>query len=295
MKTKILISAANGIIMYSLIKILKKNFYVIGIDSEVHGNSANICDEFYPCPKGTDIRFLNFLKNLGKKVEYIFLFVDEEINLINKNRKKLSSIIKKIIISNNKTLNICLNKSKFHNFCIKNNFNVPRLNYKKKMLAKPIFGRGSKNIFEITSFNDFKFFKSKQNYIVQQFIVGKEYTVDCLFDKNGKIIFALPRIRIVHKGVSIVGKIVKDKDVLLEINKISNKLKFFGPVNIQLIKDKRGKIWFLEINPRLSGSVEFSIRAGFNPLNYFNLKKKFVISKIKYNKVFKRSLIINNE
>ncbi len=295
MKTKILISAANGIIMNSLIKTLKKNFYVIGIDSEVHGSGAYICDEFYLSPKGTDIRFLNFLKNLGKKVEYIFLFVDEEINLINKNRKKLSSIIKKIIISNNKTLNICLNKSKFHNFCIKNNFNVPGLNYKKKMLAKPIFGRGSKNIFEITNFNDFKFFKSKQNYIVQQFIKGKEYTVDCLFDKNGKIIFALPRIRIVHKGVSIVGQIVKDKNVLLEINKISNKLKFFGPINIQLIKDKRGKIWFLEINPRLSGSVEFSIKAGFNPLNYFIPKRKFVISKIKYNKVFKRSLIINKE
>ena len=38
---------------------LKKNFYVIGIDSEVHGSGAYICDEFYLSPKGTDIRFLN--------------------------------------------------------------------------------------------------------------------------------------------------------------------------------------------------------------------------------------------
>ena len=41
MKTKILISAANGIIMRSLVKELKK-FYVIGIDSNDKGDAKKI-------------------------------------------------------------------------------------------------------------------------------------------------------------------------------------------------------------------------------------------------------------
>ena len=47
MKKKILISAANGVVMESLVKCLRKSFYVIGIDSQNLGNAKNYCDEFY--------------------------------------------------------------------------------------------------------------------------------------------------------------------------------------------------------------------------------------------------------
>ena len=68
---------------------------------------------------------------------------------------------------------------------------------------------------------------------------------------------------------------------------ISKLLNFYGPINIQLIQDKNGKIWLIEINPRLSGSVEFSIKAGFNPFLYFNRNMQNI--KIKYGMVLKRA------
>ena len=295
MKTKILISAANGIIMNSLIKILKKNFYIVGVDNQPYGNAPNICDEFYLSPKGDDTKFLTFLKKIGKKIDFIFLFVDEEILLINRNINKLGNIRKKIILSESKTLEICLNKLKFHKFCIENQFNTPQLMFNKNMIAKPIYGRGSKNIYRVNTYDDFKIFKKKKNYLVQKYISGKEYTVDCLFRENGELIFALTRMRMVSRGVSIVGKIVKDRAILLKVEEISKKLKFFGPINFQFIKDRYNKIWFLEVNPRLSGSIEFSIRAGFNPFLFYDKNKKFKVNKIKYNKIYKRSFIINDE
>ena len=48
-----------------------------------------------------------------------------------------------------------------------------------------------------------------------------------------------------------------------------------------------GKIWLIEIRPRLSGSVEFSIKAGFNPFLYFNRNMQNI--KIKYGMVLKRA------
>lgn len=291
MKTKILISAANGVVMKSLIYELRKKFYVVGIDSNNQGDAKKYCDKFYDSPDGKDRKFFSFLKKIEKKVDFIFLYVDEEIRTINKQKipKKLQD---KLILSDKNTLNICLNKKKFYEFCDKNFINFPSNSYSKKMIAKPIFGRGSKNIYILKNKYEFNFFKENKKYIVQKFIEGKEYTIDCLFDSNGKLIFGLPRLRILHRGVSIIGKIIKDSKLITFVELISKKLKFYGPINIQVIKDKNNKIWILEINPRLSGSIEFSIKAGFNPLIYFSKNKKKFPS-IKYNKIYKRSFELN--
>lgn len=291
MKKKILISAANGIIMNSLITSLKKNFYVIGIDTQKYGNAKKYCDEFYTSPKGDKKEFLHFLSKFSQKVDFIFLYVDEEIFNVSLNKHKLKNIGHKIIISNKKTIEICINKKKFNQFFKRKKINIPSSTFSSRMIAKPIFGRGGKNIFKINNKNDYLFFKKNKNFILQKLIVGKEYTVDCLFDNKGKLLFSLPRERIVEKGVSIVGKITKSKRIEIFIKKISKKLSFNGPINVQLIIDKKKKIWLIEINPRLSGSIEFSIKSGFNPFLYY-LNKKYV-SKIKYGKVFSRYLNIS--
>ena len=286
MKKKILISAANGIVMESLIKRLKNSFYVVGIDVQNLGNAKKYCDEFYVSPKGNSQKFISFIKKVSKKVDFVFLFVDEELRNINKNRIKLGEVIDKIIISEHKTVDICTDKQKTNIFFKNSEINLPSEQYIKKMIAKPIYGRGSKNIIYFNSKEEYKFFKKKKNYIVQKFIDGKEYTVDCLFDQNSNLIFCLARERLIHRGVSIIGKIVYDQKIIKEVIKISRLLNFNGPINIQFIKTKSGKIWLIEINPRLSGSIEFSIKAGFNPFLYYkNKKTKF---KIKYGMILKR-------
>ena len=109
------------------------------------------------------------------------------------------------------------------------------------------------------------FFK-KNKFIVEKFIEGKEFTVDCVFDKNNKLIFGLPRERIIKSNLSIVGKISKNQKILDYINNLSTKLNFIGNVNIQVILDK--KIHLIDINPRVSGSIIFSMMAGFG--SFFN-------------------------
>jgi len=290
MKKKILISAANGIVMESLIKILRKSFYVVGIDSQNLGNAKNYCDEFYLSPDGRSKKFINFLHKISYKVDLIFLFVDEEIRNVNNNRTKLSKIKKKLILSDFKTIDICTNKKKTSDFFYNSKINLPTETYSKKMIAKPIFGRGSKNLFYINNKKDFLFFKKKKSFIVQNLIKGKEYTSDCIFNNKGELIFSLTRERLIHRGVSIVGKVVREENVRKKIILISKLLNFYGPINMQFIKDGSGKIWLIEINPRLSGSIEFSIKAGFNPLFYFK-ENKFKKPKIKYNSVFIRHFI----
>ena len=74
---KILISASNGPIMKEMINLLKKKFYVIGIDSFKIGQADKYCNKFYECPPGSSKAFIKFLEQISKKVDFIFLFVDE--------------------------------------------------------------------------------------------------------------------------------------------------------------------------------------------------------------------------
>ena len=135
-------------------------------------------------------------------------------------------------------------------------------------------------------------FSKNKNYICQKYIIGKEYTVDCFFDYNGKLMRYLPRERIKSKDVSIIGKTEDNKLIGNFTQKLSLFLKFVGPINIQIIISKK-KIYLIEINPRISGSIFFSMKSGFNPFKYSiqlknNELKKIFTSKFKYNQIFYR-------
>jgi len=290
---KILISAANGTVMPELITYLKKSYYVIGIDSNEIGLAKKYCDEFYKSPTGKDIKFIKFIKKIGIKVDMIFLFVDEELDIVSKNLHKLNKIQNKLILSPFRTINICNDKLKFEKFFTKfKNINLPKFKKNKKNIIKPKIGRGSKNIFITENRKITNSFQKDNNFIVQEFIEGIEYTVDCLFDKNGRLIFSLPRERLVAQNVSIIGKIIKNKKINNLMELIGSKLNFYGPVNVKIIIKKK-QIYLIEINPRLSGSIIFSIKSSFDPIKTLfkiekNKKYKIDENKIKYNKSFYR-------
>ena len=289
MKNKILISCANGEISYELISFLKKKYYVIGIDNNKLGLAKKICDKFFVSPKGKSKKFPKFINKISKNVDAIFLFADEEILNISKNINKFENLKKKILISDYKTISICNDKKKLE-VKLGKLVNFPALKKSKEVLIKPKIGRGSKNIIILKDQNIIKSFKNNNKYLVQEFIEGKEFTTDCFFKKNGVLHQLISRERIVKKNVSIIGKTVKDKNIISIVKKISNYLKFKGSVNFQFIK-KNNKYYLLEINPRISGSIIFSIRSKFDIIKYNinhlkNLKLK--INKINYNKIYFR-------
>ena len=286
---KILISAANGTIMPELVTYLKKFYYVTGIDSNDKGFANEYCNKFYKSPKGSDKKFISFIDKIGSKSDLIFLFVDEEIKNVTNNFHKLKYIKKKLVISPKKTINICNNKLKLHKFFSQfKEINLPSTKKLGKNIVKPKFGRGSKNIFITSNLNILKSIKKDRNFIVQEYINGKEYTVDSLFDLKGNLIFSLTRERLIAQNVSIMGKIIKDVQIDKVIRFISSKLKFCGPINVQFIK-KGKKLYLIEINPRLSGSIFFSMKAGFNPIKLL-ITSKILRDKniIKFNKLFIR-------
>jgi carbamoyl-phosphate synthase large subunit len=124
-------------------------------------------------------------------------------------------------------------------------------------IVKPNRGRGGKGIARIAS---------NEAFIVQQALKGPEYTIDVLTDLDGKFLFAVPRERLVTNGVSVVGRIKMDDDLIELARDVVSKFTFAGPINIQIIVSAEAD-YIIEVNPRLSGSCMFTVMAGFDILD----------------------------
>lgn len=293
MKYRILISSINGPLGYELVTYLKKSFYIIGCDKQPYGLGKMICDEFYICPDGSKKKYLQFLDKMSSKVDQFFLFSDEEILNLSRNKNRYKNVYSKTLMSQSKTIELCNNKIKMKKF-LRNDINFPR-DKGKNLIVKPIIGRGSKNQIIIKnkiSSNIKKIISNNKNYFIEEYVDGKEYTIDCVYDYSHKLIFALPRERIIKSNLSIVGKIIKNNKIIEYVNKISKYLNFVGNVNIQVIVNNKNKIFLTDINPRISGSIIFSIKSGFNPFifskNILQRKKINKLKNIKYGKIYYR-------
>lgn len=94
--------------------------------------------------------------------------------------------------------------------------------------------------------------------IVMPYLAGREISVDCLTTPRGNII--VPRFKTNHR----YSEIKFDAEILTVAEKILRLMNLRVPVNIQFRTDA-GKIFLLEINPRMSGGLQLScLAAGVN-------------------------------
>jgi len=102
-----------------------------------------------------------------------------------------------------------------------------------------------------------------EDYIVQPFVSGKEYTIDIFCDWNGNPISIVPRERLqVRAGEVLKTQICMDQTMIEEARVLCAAFKPCGPMTVQLIRDSEGLDWFIEINPRFGGGAPLSMKAG---------------------------------
>ncbi|MFI3328892.1 MAG: ATP-grasp domain-containing protein [bacterium] len=225
-------------------------------------------------------------------IKLIVPTIDTELKLLSKDKTLIEKESKaKVLISNEEVINICRDKINTDNFLRTNNFGVPKLYSKEEIennkikypcFIKPISGSSSIGAYKVNDEKEFKSYSSVlDDYMLQDLMVGEEYTVDVFLDFDSKIITITPRIRLATRGGEILkGRIVKDKEIINDVTKLMNTLKPIGHITVQLMKTKNG-IEYIEINPRFGGGAPMSIMAGAN--SCINLFKLLNNEKLNYN------------
>lgn len=130
---------------------------------------------------------------------------------------------------------------------------------------KPKDGSSSIGAHKVENEGELKAYSEQvDDYIVQPFISGTEYTVDVFCDAEGKPIYITPRIReAVRAGEVLKTKIVNDEQIIAEVKALVADFKPAGAITVQLIRDNNSDIdYYIEINPRFGGGAPLSIKAG---------------------------------
>ena len=263
---KILIEAGGSLVSGYLIKAIKESGH-IAVASDINEDNHSVClaDEFIVFPKKNDPYLWDKveLELLKHRIDMVIPSFDETLIGWSKRKEYFQQKGIFILISNVDVLEIFLDKYNAYKFCEANGILTPKTSLKQDyLLIKPRYGRGGHGIYIGNEL------KNMNGMISQEFIEGIEYTVDCLFDKNGVPIYIVPRKRIdVIDGKSTKGIVVRHNLIVECVQKISKNIKFEGPVNFQFIEKKDKQLYFLEVNPRIAGGMALGFAASENWIN----------------------------
>ncbi len=338
MKKECVIFLGGGISQKIFIKsITNLGFKVILIDKDKNCPSKNDADIFLNINIKNYQKIISKLNKLKLNYDYIssYAVADYAVRTLVKINKKF-----KIDGLNKSFINFFINKEISKKHFIDSGINVPKTIFygnlkqfgyfikdlkkiEKKIVVKCTDQNNSRGLSIINSPNiisvkkkAYHSFKFSKKIIIEEFLKGKTYSIDCIVLKNKiKLISTsenthISKNKIDNFCVSQPAKLDKRIINLIQslIKKIFRKFNSYkGPITIDFIISNK-KIYFLEISPHFHSASSEILRGNGNPLvdyikflksnKILNLKRKTkkiitIIKKFKINRTSEIEILLN--
>ncbi|WP_338871038.1 ATP-grasp domain-containing protein [Spirosoma sp. SC4-14] len=175
-----------------------------------------------------------------------------------------------IPISSEEACSIFFNKIKANDWFTQQQFPIPVATATLPLIAKPAFGSASKGIMILNTAQEKAYFEQTfptNEYLVQRFVDGVEYSVDCYVSpRTGDILCIVPRKRLEVTAGEVTQTITQKNTQLIALCRdMLQKSGLRGPITIQFLEEKAtGDFYFMEVNPRFGGGVMAAVGAGAN-------------------------------
>ena len=204
-------------------------------------------------------------------IDLLIPTIDTDLLILSENKEKFEAIGTRVMISAPDKIRICRDKNNTSQFFVECGLHAPMpvnnwKDYKSGFPAfiKPKDGSSSINAFKVENEEELEVYAGQvEDYIVQPFVSGHEYTIDIFCDWNGNPFSIVPRERLqVRAGEVLKTQICMDQTMIEESKKLCSAFKPCGPMTVQLIRDDEGIDWYIEINPRFGGGAPLSMKAG---------------------------------
>ena len=206
------------------------------------------------------------------KIDLVIPTIDTDLLVLSENTEKFEKIGTRVLISQPKMIRICRDKNNTGVFFESCGLKAPKVynNYEDydgqyPCFIKPKDGSSSINAFKVDNAEELEIYaKQVEDYIIQPFIEGREYTIDIFCDFKGNPVYITPRERLqVRAGEVLQTQICMDSTMIDESIVLAEKFKPCGPMTVQLIREKEtGDNYYIEINPRYGGGAPLSMKAG---------------------------------
>ena len=270
----------------NLVKYFKRALYnegggrVLGIDSDSNANARFFVDQFICSPNIGDDDFEQWLTELVSEqgIDLIVPSRDGDLRTLSQIKVRLESIQQcQISVSPLETLDLCLNKHRFYNWCAEQQFSTAKVFEKSKVkesdlpvFVKPTEGFGSSGAYKISTWRQWEDAEPEigGQTVIQNFLNGEEYSVDAFAPSIGACLFVVPRKRIVTMhGESVHGRICLDPELMKVSKQLVERLGIIGQCTVQLFR-VGAKIFVSEVNARFGGGFTLSVEAGADSPRY---------------------------
>ena len=263
----ILVEASGSLVAPYLIKAIKAAGHnCVASDIETHSAGWFLADDFLLLPKaGTNNLWNEMQDGMDRlNVDIVIPSFDSTMFLWASHKHELQDRGIKVLISDPETIEVFQDKWVTYNFFLEHDLPCAKTSVSPEFpLLKPRRGSGAKDIKIIQDALD-RAQEFEEGCISQEILQGQEYTVDCLFDAQGKPVYILPRLRLgVQNGKSTGGMVVKHAGIDALVRRLSSNIPLVGPVNIQLFEDGN-KLSLVEVNPRIAGGMALGFKATEN-------------------------------
>jgi len=264
-----------------LIKSFKQAAERLGIDCVIYGADISdtapalmFCDRKEIVCRISNPLYIDVIKEICEREEIdgVIPTIDTDLLLLAKNKEKIESTGTKVFISAPDKIALCRDKRFTADFFIKCGLKTPvpvddvdKYTGGYPCFIKPKDGSSSINAYKVETYDNLITYSGQiDDYIIQPFISGTEYTVDIFCDFDGNPIYITPRERIAVRGGEVLKtKISQDEKIIEECRKLIKEYKPCGALTVQLIReDKTGDDYYIEINPRFGGGAPLSMKAG---------------------------------
>lgn len=273
-KVNVLLTSVGGSTGVFLSKSLRKyrNLRLIGVDMSELVASKIWLDSFYTVPGVNDVKYFEKLNKIIEleKVDVIIPITSYDMNVFCEEEEKIGRYKDKLLIMDNKTHKLLHNKETCYQYLNKIGIAVPIIVETPKVypvVLKAKEDTGSKKTFIIKNKDEFEYYSRKvENAIVVEYLEGTEYTVDCLFDREGECIGYNIRERKKMNGGGAVISINREIDGVKKIiEKLESTGRIKGPVNFQFKIDNEKNLKIFDFNTRLaSGGLPVTVASGFD-------------------------------
>lgn len=253
--------------------VLNKELKIYGADMAGTAPALAYCDFTRRVVAMKDPGYIQNLLDIciADHIDLLIPTIDTDLLILSENKEQFEAIGTRVMISAPDKIRICRDKNNTSQFFVDCGLHAPMpvndwKDYRSGFPAfiKPKDGSSSINAFKVENEEELEVYAGQvEDYIVQPFVSGREYTIDIFCDWAGNPISIVPRERLqVRAGEVLKTQICMDQTMIEEAKALCAAFKPCGPMTVQLIRDDTGINWYIEINPRFGGGAPLSMKAG---------------------------------
>jgi carbamoyl-phosphate synthase large subunit len=139
------------------------------------------------------------------------------------------------------------------------------------VMVKPRRGSGARSIHLARDPSQARFFIDyvEEPVMVQRAMGGPELSIDCLGDRRGRCLNAIPRTMLESRGgESIKGMVVRDEELIELGRSVMERLQVTGPATIQVFRDPDIGVAITDVNTRFGGAFPAPAYAALSGRTY---------------------------